>query len=367
MNKLLILACTAALMLAACKSSGEEEAERVVSIKTFTITPDSIASYLEISGNLEAVNDALVISQVSEKLDRILKPAGKQVKKGEIIAVLENTIWEESLKQAGASLESIKARHEQVRMDYERYQRLYEEKAVSQQQWEKIRSSWQETEASLAQISAAYQQARVQFENTYIKAPFDGVVGSLFFDIGQMVPVGQPVAKIINTNLMKAKLNIPDMYIRQLMIGQNVIADFPSVPGGSFTGVLQSLDPAIDPLSRTVEIEVTYQNTDDLLKSGMYGRFRIELEKKTGVVVLPENAVISRTSVAIDTTTGELITSKKSFVFVVNSETAREVQVETGIESNGRIEITDGVTPGDRIIVVGQRIVKNGQKVRIVD
>ncbi len=367
MKKLTIFILAGLFVFNACQSASEEENERIVAVKTFTIEPDSIASYLEISGNLEADNDALVISQVSEKMDRILQPVGSKVKKGQIITILENKIWEESLKQASASLESIKARHEQIRMDYERYQRLFEEKAVSQQQWEKIRSSWQEAEASLAQLNAAYQQARVQFENTYIKAPFDGVVGSLFFDVGQMVPLGQPVAKIINTNLMKARLNITDIHIRQLEIGQTVIARFPSLPEKTFSGVLQSIDPAIDPLSRTVEIEVIYQNQNNILQSGMYGQFLIELDKKSGVVVLPDNAVISRTAVEIDRTTGVLLTSKKHFVFIVNSDTAREIPVETGIESYGRAEIIKGLTPGDRVIVVGQRIVKNGQKVRIVN
>jgi len=367
MKRVFIAMIGSFILLNACQTDAEEEVERTVPVKIFTPGPDSIASYLEISGNLEAVNDALVISQVSEKMDRIIKPVGSRVKKGDIIAVLDNQIWDESLKQAHASLESITARHEQVKMDYERYQRLYEEKAVSQQQWEKIRTSWQEAEATLAQLNAAYQQARVQFENTYIKAPFDGVVGSLFYDVGQMIPLGQPVAKIINTNLMKARLNIPDNHIRQIDVGQTVIARFPSLPEKSFSGILESADPAIDPLSRTVEVEVNYQNQDGLLKSGMYGQFLIELDRKTGVIVLPENAVISRTAVNIDRKTGELKTSKKYFVFIVNSDSAREVAVEPGIESYGRLEIISGLSFGDQVIVMGQRIVKDGQRVAIVN
>ncbi len=367
MKIVLIAMIGSLLLLNACQTDAEEAIERTVPVKIFTPEPDSIASYLEISGNLEAVNDALVISKVSEKMDQIIKPVGSRVKKGDIIAVLENQIWDESLKQAHASLESIKARHEQVKMDYDRYKRLYEEKAVSQQQWEKIRTSWQEAEATLAQLNAAYQQARVQFENTYIKAPFDGVVGSLFYDVGQMIPIGQPVAKIINTNLMKARLNIPDIHIRKIEIGQTVIARFPSLPEKSFSGIVASADPAIDPLSRTVEIEVNYQNQDGLLKSGMYGQFLIELERRTAVTVLPENAVISRTAVDIDRTTGELKTSKKYFAFIVNSDSAREIEVLPGIESYGRLEIISGISFGDQVIVMGQRIVKDGQKVRIVN
>ena len=354
------------LLLAACQKSKNDTEEKPVPVKVYQIKPDNISSYLEITGNLEAGEDAIIFSQVSEELKQILKPVGSKVSAGETIAVLQNNIWQEALKQAKASLESIEARHAQVTSDYDRYQRLYDEKAISQQQWEKIRSAMQETEASLAQVRAAYQQANEQFLKTYIQAPFAGTVGSLYFDQGQMVPMGQPVAKIINTRLMKARLNIPDIHIQKLHIGQNVEAEFPVWPDLKFTGLIRQIDPAIDPFSRTVEAEVVFENKDNKLQSGLYGQFKLELQREENSVIIPENALMRRTQVEIDPETGETSTSKQYFVFVVNGDSARQIEVLPGLESDGRVQITSGLAANDRVIIVGQKIVKNGRMVTII-
>lgn len=353
-------------LLAGCQNSENETAEKPVPVKVYQVKPDNISSYLEITGSLEARDDAIIYSQVSEEMKQILKPVGSPVNAGETIAILKNNLWQEALKQARASLESIEARHSQVKSDYDRYQRLYDEKAISQQQWEKIRSAMQETEASLAQVRAAYQQANEQFLKTYIQAPFAGIVGSLYFDEGQMIAMGQPVAKIINTRLMKARLNIPDIHIQKLHIGQNVEAVFPVWPDMIFTGSIRQIDPAIDPFSRTVEAEVIFENKDNRLQSGLYGQFKLELESKNNVVIIPENSLMRRTQVEINPETGETSTVKQYFVFVVNSDTARQVEVSPGLESDGRVEVTSGLTENDQVIIVGQKIVKNGRLVTII-
>jgi RND family efflux transporter MFP subunit len=354
-------------VLTACQQNDENNIEKPVPVKIFDVRPDALANYLEIGGNLEAQNDALIFCQVSDEMKKIYKPVGSQIKKGEIIAELENQIWKETLNQAEASLNSITARHEQVKSDYERYGRLFEERAISQQQWEKIRSAMQETEATMAQLKAAYQQANEQYLNTYIKAPFDGVVGSLYFDVGQMVTMGRPVAKIVNTDLMKARLNIPDIHINKLHLGQKVIATFPAVPDKEFIGIINQADPAIDPLSRTVEVEVIFQNKEQNLISGLYGLFKLELVQKTDILIIPEHAMIRRTQLEIDKRTGETSTRQQYFVFVVQNDTARQVEVIPGLESEQRVEIASGLESGDQVIIVGQKIVKDGRWVKIIE
>lgn len=355
------------LLLLSCSKEKEETVETIVPVRVFTVRPDSISSFLEITGNLEAVNDAVVVSRISEKLNKIVKNVGSVVKKNETIALMENQIWRESLNQAEASLRSIEARHQQVKQDYERYKRLFDEKAVSQQQWERIRSSMQEADASLAQLQAAYSQARERFEETYIKAPFDGTVGSFYFDEGDMIQMGQSVAKIVNTNLMKAKLNIPDLYINKLSEQQSIYAKFPALSNLQFEGRVNRIDPAIDPLSRTIEVETIFNNKDNILKSGMYGLFQIEIEKQQNTFVLPDNAVLHHTEVKINPATGSTYTEKNHYVYVVNSDTAAQVPVKIGIESENYFEIIEGLDEGDNVIIVGQRVVKPGQKVTIIE
>ena len=365
-RKLISLFILGFLFFIACQKSQQNTAERVVPVQVLKLSPDSISSFLEITGNLRAGNDAYVFSTITEKLVRIVRDVGAKVKKDEIIAELDNKIWKEGLNQARAVLESMQARQEQIKQDYERYERLYKQKAVSQQQWEKIQSSLQEANANIAQLEAQYAQAKQKYDDTYIKAPFDGVVGSLLYDVGETVPMGQPVAKIINTNLMKAKLNIPDIHMNKIQPEQAVYADFPASPDKHFKGIINRIDPAIDPVSRTIEVEAIFENQNNDLKSGMYGLFHIEIGKSKNTIVIPDNALINRTEVKVNNETGATYTEIRHYVFVAQDDSARMVEVQTGLASGDKIEINQGVQFGEDVIIVGQKIVKDGQKVDII-
>ncbi|HHJ53287.1 MAG TPA: efflux RND transporter periplasmic adaptor subunit [Caldithrix abyssi] len=348
-----------------CRSQENPNRERIVPVSVLTVHPDSISTFVEITGNLEAGRDALVLSQTSERLMKIEKPVGSHVQADEVIARLDNRLLEQAMRQAEAALQQARARYENVKSDYDRYQRLYQSKAISDQQWQKMKSGLQEAEAGLQQMEAAYAQAKERYENSFIKAPFSGIVGSFYFEVGQMIPMGQPVAKIINPGLMKAKLYVPDIYFGRIKLGQLVHATFPVIANRTFTGRIIRIDPAIDPMSRTQLAEVSFENRDRALTSGMYGLFKIKLAEKKHTIVVPDNAILTRTEVKINSQTGETFSVKKNFVFVVQADSAKMVQVEKGLAYGNRVEITRGLRVGDRVVVVGQFSLKDGEKVTI--
>ncbi len=367
MKKILALLLIGGLVvLLSCSKGGETGKEIVVPVRTFILKADSIATYLEVTGGLEAGHDALVYSTIAEKLVEIRKPVGSWVRKNEVIAVQDNDLWKEILKQAKAALSSAQARFEQVKSDYQRFERLYQEKAISQQQWDQIKATYQDAESGLRRAKAAYLQSKEQYDNTFIRAPFDGMVGTFNFEVGEMIPAGQPVTRIVNNRLVKAELYVPDIHIGRLKIGQPVLGLFPNYPGKRFYGKVTRIDPTIDPQSRTFRVVVSFENKQGELKSGMFGRFYITTEFHRQTLVVPDNAVITRTELKVDPQTGETYTVPRRFVFVVEDSVARLRPVKTGIESRGRVEILQGLRVGDQVIVVGQKVVKDGEKVHIV-
>lgn len=367
MRKSWFILFLALILVASCQKEEVQKEEHVMPVNVLVLKPDSIRSVVEITGNLEAVNDALLISKISEELKQIVKPVGSVVKAGDVIVRLDDSILLQAKKQAEAALSSARARYRNVQQDFERYQRLFQQKAISEQQWQKMKMTMQQVEASLEQARAAVAQASDQFENSLIKAPFDGVVGSVFFDVGQLVPMGQPVAKIINPRLMKAKLYAPDKYFKKIKYDQNVVALFPVLKGHQFKGKITKIDPAIDPMSRTFVVEALFNNADHLLTSGLYGLFKIELEVHKNVIVIPDNAVISQTTVQVDPESGRPSAKRKYFVFVINGGRATLKQVTRGLSHGDFLEITRGLNFGDSLVVVGQRLLKEGQKVKVVE
>ncbi len=364
-KRILISFLALALLALGCNSNKNSAQEKSIPVQVLVVHPDSISSFLEVTGGLQAGKDALVLSKTSERLVEIVKPAGSSVRENDIIARLNNSLLKQAKRQAEAGLNSAKARYENVKSEYERYQKLHRAKAISDQQWQKIKSAFEEARAGLRQMEAAYAQAEERFEDSFIKAPFSGIVGSIFYDVGQMVPMGRPVAQIINPRLMKAKLYVPDLYHNKLKLGQEVQAHFPAIPNQTFKGRIMRIDPAIDALSRTFLTEVIFENKNKVLTSGLYGVYKIKIAAKNGTFVVPDNALLTRTEVKVDRRTGKTYSQKNYFVFTVQNNRAQLIPVQKGLAYGNRVEITKGLKEGDRVIIVGQFTVKDGQKVRI--
>ncbi len=366
MRKLLLLLIVSLLLIiTGCKKKSEARSERIVPVSVLEVKPDSITTYITVTGNLEALHDALVVSKVSERLVKIEKTVGSKVKADEVIARLDDRLLVQARNQARAALQSAKARYENVRQDFERYQRLFKEKAISQQQWDQIQAAMREAKANLQQVEAALNQANEQLQNSLIKAPFAGVIGTFYFDQGDMVGVGQPVAQIINPRLMRARLYVPDLYMNQLHVGQKVMARFPVLNDQTFYGRIVRTDRTIDPMSRTITVDAVFDNADQRLTSGLYGEFKIRLQTHKNTIVVPDNALLARTEVKIDPQTGKPNAHKQRYLFAVQGDSVKVINVRVGLVSEDRVEITSGLQFGDLVVIVGQRMIKDGQKVRI--
>lgn len=349
-----------------CKQKKQEQVERVVPVEVYIAKPDSISSYVKLTGGIEAQNDAFVYSKVSEKLINVNVKSGDVVKAGQILAVQYNKSALQGKLVAEASLKSAQIQLKSRKDDFVRMTNLLAKNAITRQQFDQAKSQFDVAQATFEQASAAMEQADVQYENAILRAPFDGRVGMVYYEVNEMVPAGQQVIKIVNANTVKAKLRLPAVDIRKISIGQQVLAYFPSSPDTQFSGTVYRIDEAVDPLTRTLEVEIRLKNENNALKSGLFGEFMIEIAKKKNAVVVSELTVMTRT---------EIITNEKGiqtelpdyYVYLIKNGKAEKKSVRTGIVSGGFIEINKGISFGDSIIVTGQNIVKGGDTVRIVN
>lgn len=360
------VACLSALaVVAGCAPKRPEMVERVVPVEVYVAKPDSISSFISLTGGIEAQNDAVVYSKMSEKLVSLNVKPGDRVRAGQILAVQYNGAALQGKRVAEASHKSASIQLQSRKDDFVRMENLLAKNAITKQQFDQAKSQFDIAQASFEQSQAAVEQATVQYENAILRAPFEGKVAMVYFDVNEMVPAGQQVIKIINANTVKAKLKVPAVDIARIKEGQSVIAAFPSLPDTQFTGVVYRIDEAIDPLTRTLEVEVRLSNKGNVLKSGMFGEFKIETEKHSETVVVGEMTVMTRT---------EIVTNEKGiqkerpdyYVYLVKNGKAEKKSVAPGILSGGFIELSRGVSSGDSIIVVGQNIVKAGDSLRIV-
>ena len=241
------------VVFAGCHRQAEEQAvkeETAVPVMVHVAKPETISRYLKLTGGIEAENEALVYSKTSETIEKILVKIGDQVKRDQPLVIQSSQILQQGIMQAESALRSTKSQHELVRQEYERTERLFRENIISQQHLEQAKTQFEAAEAGVEQAESRLNQAREQYETSVIKSPFAGKVAMIFFQAGQTAPAGQPVVKIVHTSAVKAKLYVPEIDLAHVAIGQKVIATFPAFPDVEFTGSVDRMDEAIDPLKR---------------------------------------------------------------------------------------------------------------------
>ena len=355
------------LLVNACTDTDTVQEEKLIPVKIYKVQPAKISSYIKLTGSVTGENDADVYSKISEKLETIFVKPGQKVNSGQVLAVQHNVTLKQSVDLAKTAVKTAQAQYDLVNNDFERMNELFKQRAVSQQQFDQIKTQKETAETSLDLAKLQLEQSDENYQNSFVKAPFAGIVGAIFFEEGQMVPAGQPVVQVVSASSMKSKLKVPSKEISYLSVGQSVDIKFPSINGKEYKGKVVKINHAIDQVSNLLEIEVQLLNPDKEVKSGIFGEFFIEISNKDGIIAVPENALMQRTEIIVNKQTGVQQSEKKYFLFAVEKGFAKLKEVKTGINSDGRIEIVNGLSNKDTVIVVGQNIVRDGQKVKVVE
>ncbi|HEX2957804.1 MAG TPA: efflux RND transporter periplasmic adaptor subunit [Chitinispirillaceae bacterium] len=370
MNKLTLLkefACLGVLVfITGCKPPARPHIQRVLPVQVYKAQPDSISAYITLTGSIEAQNDAVVYSKVSEKLISLNVKPGDNVTAGQLLGTQYHQAALQGKSVAAAALKSAQVQLQTSSDDYNRMKNLYDKKAISRQQYDQSKSQYEIAQATFEQAQASLEQASVQVENSILRAPFDGKVAIVNYEINQMINQGQPVIQIINAHTVKAKLTVPSTDINKINLNKKVTAMFPSLPDTEFTGTVYRMDEAIDPLTRTLNVEVRLSNQGNLLRSGLFGEFRVETTRHTATVVVSEMTVMTSTEISTDAL-GIQTEKSEHYIYLVSSGKALRRSVTPGIISSGLVELASGVSFGDSIIVAGQNAVKDGDTLNVIN
>ena len=365
MKKIWWIALLALLM--GCAQKEGQQLQEPIPVQVFVVRQDSLVRDVAIPATLEGGHETYLVARVAGKLEKIDVTIGQKVSRGAVVGNMEMALYEQQVAQARAARSAARAALEIAQREFNRMQRLLNDNAIPPQQFDQVKTRYQQAQAQWQQAEAAYQLAKEQWRNALFIAPFSGRIAAIYYDEGQFVPLGQPVFRLVAQRFFKADLAVPDAYWQEVHLGQQVSVAFSEWPDTTFTGEIVRKDEAIDPLSRTFNVRVVLPGDHPQLRAGMFGMFRIAVQKIIGVPVVPDNAVASRTEVVIDPRTGRSHYQQRYYAFVVQHGVARRIPVQVGLIAADRIAITRGLQPGDSLIVVGQKLVKDGQPVKVVE
>src|SRR5690554_2747946 len=331
---------SAAFFLAMDSSSTEQAGDEPGASKVSAVEPrlQQVRDEVRSVANLKALNAVELTTEVTGRVVQINLEPGQKVAQGDVLLRLDD-------RQARADLAVIEAQLSDARRKYERERSLRANNSVSQSQVDELRTAVDVAEAQR-------QAARVRLENHRIEAPFAGVVGLSDINVGAYLQAGTVITTLDSSDRMELNFAVPERFVGSIRLGQVVRATSPAFPAEVFNGELVELDTRISELSRTLSVRALIDNADGRLRPGQFMSASLTLQEREGLVV-PEQAVMLR--------------GAQKYVFVAEDGQARRISVKTGSRLPGWIEVTDGLTVEDAVIITGQDRLSSGDRIRVVE
>lgn len=341
----------AAALGAGCQSSegasaGASAAEsvRVVNVEVTPVGTASFTDFIRVTGDVEAMHDVTLSAEETGRIAAFRVPKGAAVGAGQVIAELDDEVLRAQVAEARAAADL-------AREQYERQRQLWEvEKIGSEIAYLQTRANAEAAAARLATLEARLARTR-------IRAPVAGVFDEKYAEAGEMAMPGTRIARVVATRQVKVTGGVPERDALAVASGDRALVTFDVLPGQEFPGRISYVGASVDAVNRTVPIEVVMENPGGVIKPRMVADVRVTRSRLTDVVVVPQQVVL-RTEDGYE-------------VFVVVEEdgllTARSRAVTPGPSQGNRVVIREGLAPGDRLITLGQRLVDDGSRVRVVD
>ena len=285
------------------------------------------------TGNVEgyAVNN--ITPQQPRRITRLLVDVGDHVKKGQLVAELDNS----ALAQAKAQYENNKA-------NFERSDELYKFGGESKANWQAMQTAYEVSKSTYENM----------LENTTLVSPISGVVTARNYDVGDMA-AGLPIFVVQRINPVKIMISVSESLYTYVKKGMAVEVELDALPEQKFSAKVSRITPSIDASTRTFPVELTLANDKELVKPGMYARVTMNYGTRKNIVV-PDVAVVKQ------------LGSGNRYIYVYNQDgTVAYKKVELGRRFGDKYEILSGIADGDVVVTSGQVALKDGIAVEVVN
>ncbi len=384
------------------KSQIEEEI--IVPVRTALVEKGEVNSFLKVTGVVEANETVRVTSEIMGQAKEVKVKNGEEVNRGDILIALGDEQIKIQVAQAQATLDSVQASSDKIKSgarpqvikqaesallqakmnrdsveeNYLRMKKLFTEKAISEQQYEQAKNQYEiadvqyqsaqesyelviegaaeedikSVEAQVRQAKAALDMAKYQLKNTQITAPISGKVTSISVSSGEMISPSIPLLSIIDVSRIFVKVGISEKDISKIKEGQKVSLEIDAFPEEKFRGEVVSKGVAVDQISKALEVKIEILQPETDIPIGVFARGDILVKTNQNTLIVPSSA----------------LTRKKGgiYVYVIEEGVARQKEVVLGIIQDERVEILDGLSEKEEIVVLGNQELEDGLKVDVL-
>jgi RND family efflux transporter MFP subunit len=323
-----------------------DENERLTLVSKYEIQQTIFNTYIEAQANLKTRKNVLILPEFQGTLEKVFVSEGQEVKKGQLLAEINDSGLNEQYEQMVIQAEFAKE-------NFERTQRLWDNNIGSEMQYLKSKTDY---EASKKMVD----QMKDRLSKTKIYAPFDGEIDEIISNVGSnLIPGVSQILRLVNLDIIYAESFVSEKYISFIGEGTEAIVQIPLLNMDYRSSVNQTGN-FINPSNRTFRIEVPVENFDNRIKQNLDAKIKINIYKKDDAIVIPLR-IVREDALG------------KNFVYVMSEDNKEGVYLTSkqfitlGNKSEDKVEVTEGLDLGDIVVLEGAYSVEDSQRVKLID
>lgn len=329
LSAMFLVACGGKQTATTTETTEEERAERVSVTK---LAPREIERVISLSTNLQGYLTQNVAPSLTGRIEHIYCEVGDRKKQGDDLVRMDQT-----------QFKTTKLTYGNLEIEYSRMKALRQSGSVSQQQYDQVELQYNQTKENLDFLE----------QNTYVKAPFSGVISAKNYEDGELYG-GQPILVLTQINKLKALVSVPEAYFPRIKAGMKLDVTSEIYPDKTFPATVEVVYPTINAQTHTFDIKVVIPNSSELLRPGMFVTTTIGLGKEKTIVV-PYQSV------------EKLVGANDRYVFINDNGRAKRIAVTLGQRFDQDVEvIAPELVEGVEMVTKGQHKLVDGMKLEIV-
>jgi len=313
-------------------STTTTQESRVEQVQTSPLSKTTISRTIDLSTTLQGYETVNISPSLSGKIEHIFVEVGATVSKGQLLVRMDQNQYN-----------TTKLTYANLGVELARMEALKESGAISQQTYDRTKLSYDQTKENMDFLE----------RNTYIKAPFSGVIAAKNYEDGELY-AGQPILVLTQINTLKAIINIPESNFPIIKKGQKVNLHSDIYPDKVFPATIEVIYPTIDATTHTFQVKLHIPNASLSLRPGMFVRTTLALGK-VDAIMAPYQAVL------------KLVGSNERYVFINKDGVAKRVGVKLGQRFDDMVELVSSeLVEGDELVTLGQAKLVDGSKLNVV-
>lgn len=350
-----IILCSMSLfMLSGCGKQAEVNQD-VPLVKTEKIAMGNLAGAANYSGEVHARYESQLAFQVSGKVLARHVDLGSSVNAGDVLMEIDSKDIVQNVNITAAQVESARAQLSLAEANLNRYQKLYEESAVSAAQYDQYKTSYESALAALKQAQAQYAQGSNSLGYSKLVADQAGVISAINAEVGQVVSAGQSVVTLVKSGELEVEINIPENRLEEIKASKQIAVSFWALNNVTATGQVREIAPMADKTSRTYKVRISLINPPEQIKLGMTANVAISTGDPTMMTAttIPLSAIYQ---------TGDV-----PQVWVVKDGVVNLQTVTIEAFGDNKVKVMSGLNNGDIVVIAGVHKLRAGQEVRLLE